>query len=269
MLPRRAALVVLSLLSFASSALATERVPRIVVDPGHGGEKPGAKSPSGVMEKDVALQVAQRVRSKLETALSAQVHLTREKDGTLALGERVKFANGWKPDLFISIHANSMPTRKMRQRASGIETYFLAADASGTSARAVADRENADAPTVKAARGDSTLAFILDDLARMEAHSDSSRLAHAVHPKLVGATGAPDRGVHQAPFYVLNGVEAPAILIEVGYISHPEEGAKLTRAEYQDQLADAIAEGVGAFLSEVGGKRDAASNLPSATNTVP
>jgi N-acetylmuramoyl-L-alanine amidase len=268
MLPRRTALAVLALLSFASSALATERVPRIVVDPGHGGEKHGAKSPSGVKEKDVALQVAKRVRAKLETVLSAQVHLTREKDDTLELGDRVKFANGWKPDLFISIHANSMPTRKMRQRASGIETYFLAADGSGASARAVADRENADAPTMKAASGDSTLAFILNDLARMEAHADSSRLAHAVHPKLVGATGAPDRGVHQAPFYVLNGVEAPAILIEVGYISHPEEGARLTRAEYQEQLADAIAQGVQAFLSEVGGKRDAA-NLPSASNTAP
>lgn len=267
MLPRRAALAVLALLSFAPSALATERVPRIVVDPGHGGDKPGAKSPSGVNEKDIALQVAKRVREKLETELSAQVHLTREKDGTLPLGDRVKFANGWKPDLFISIHANSMPTRKMRQRASGIETYFLAADASGTSARAVADRENADAPTLKAASGDSTLAFILNDLARMEAHADSSRLAYAVHPKLVGATGALDRGVHQAPFYVLNGVESPAILIEVGYISHPEEGVKLTRAEYQEQLAGAITEGVRAFLSELGGKREASP--PAAVNTPP
>lgn len=268
MLPRRTALVVLSLLSLASAALAAERSPRIVVDPGHGGLQPGARSPTGIKEKDVSLQIAKRVRAKLEAVLGAQVHLTREKDDTLELGERVKFANGWKPDLFVSIHANSMPTRKMRQRAEGIETYFLAADASGASARAVADRENADAPTVKAPSGDSTLAFILNDLARMEAHADSSRLAHSVHPKLVATTGALDRGVHQAPFYVLNGVEAPAILIEVGYISHPQEGAKLSRAEYQEQLADAVVEGVRTFLSETR-QREATPAPPSAAATPP
>ncbi|XXF79867.1 N-acetylmuramoyl-L-alanine amidase [Myxococcaceae bacterium GXIMD 01537] len=266
---RRTALALLSLLSLASPALASERVPRIVLDPGHGGLKPGAKGPSGLQEKDIALQIARRVRAKLESVLGAQVYLTREGDGTVPLADRVKFSNGWKPDLFLSIHANSMPTRRMRQRAEGLETYFLAADASGASALAVADRENADAPTVKRAAGESTLAFILDDLARMEAHADSSRLAHAVHPKLVATTGAPDRGVHQAPFYVLNGVEAPAILIEVGYISHPEEGVKLSRAEYQETLADAVAAGVKDFLAEVSGKRQPAVSPPSAASGTP
>jgi N-acetylmuramoyl-L-alanine amidase len=268
MSPRRAALVVLSLLSLASSALATERVPRIVVDPGHGGTQEGAKGPTGLLEKEVALQISRRVKAKLEAVLGAQVFLTREKDGTLALGERVKFANGWKPDLFISIHANSMPTRKMRQRAEGIETYFLAADASGASARAVADRENADAPQVKSVSNDSTLSFILNDLMRMEAHADASRLAHAIQPRLVASTGAVDRGVHQAPFYVLNGVGAPAILIEVGYISHPEEGLRLGRPEYQEKLAEAVALGVKDFLAEVG-RRDTAGRTPTADTATP
>lgn len=268
-MPPLIAAVLLLLLSFTSPALAGERAPRIVVDPGHGGEQAGAKSPSGVKEKDIALQVAQRLRAKLEAELGAQVFLTREKDATVELGERVRFANGWKPDLFISIHANSMPTRKMRRRAEGVETYFLAADASGTSARAVADRENADAPVVESAKGDSTLAFILNDLMRMEAHADSSRLAHAVHPRLVRLTGAVDRGVHQAPFYVLNGVEAPAILIEVGYISHPEEGVRLGRAAYQEKLAEAITQGVRTFLAEVVSKRSAGGSQTSAANTTP
>ncbi|HEX8537766.1 MAG TPA: N-acetylmuramoyl-L-alanine amidase, partial [Cystobacter sp.] len=81
-------------------------------------------------------------------------------------------------------------------------------------------------------------------------------LAYAIHPKLIAASGGSDRGVLQAPFYVLNGVEAPAVLIEVGYLSHPEEGSRLARADYQEKLAIAITGGVKAFLAEVR-KRDA------------
>ncbi len=123
-----------------------------------------------------------------------------------------------------------MPTRKLRERIEGIETYFLSASASGARASAVAARENAEAPVAQASENDSTLNFILKDLVRMEAHAGSSRLAYFIHQQLIGATGATDRGVHQAPFYVLTGVGAPAVLIEVGYISHPEEGKRLGRS---------------------------------------
>jgi N-acetylmuramoyl-L-alanine amidase len=97
---------------------------------------------------------------------------------------------------------------------------------------------------------DDTLAYILADLQRSEAHVDASRLAYAVHQKLIAATGAHDRGVQQAPFYVLMGVECPAILVEVGFISNPREGTKLWDEQYQDSLAAAIAQGVGTFLSQ-------------------
>jgi N-acetylmuramoyl-L-alanine amidase len=246
----------LVLLGLPASSRAAERPARIVVDPGHGGAQEGATSPAGLLEKDISLQIAQRVREHLEKELGAQVLMTRDEDQSLPLPERVEFSNKQRPDLFLSIHCNAMPTRRTRARVQGLETYFLSANASNATARAAADRENAEAPSSRGVRGDSTLAFILHDLARTEAHQDSSRLAYAVHQKLVATTGGSDRGVLQAPFYVLNGVEAPAILIEVGYLSHPEEGARLGRPEHQEKLATAITEGVKAFLAEIR-KRDA------------
>lgn len=250
-------IVPLLLLLLASSAHAAERGLRIVIDPGHGGSQEGAKGPGNLQEKEVVLQIAKRLRAKLEKEAGAQVFLTREKDGTLPLPNRVTFTTGKRPDLFLSIHANSMPTRKLRERIEGIETYFLSASASGDAARAVAARENAEAPVAQVAQDDSTLNVILNDLVRMEAHAGSSRLAYSIHQRLISATGASDRGVHQAPFFVLVGVGAPAVLIEVGYISHPEEGLRLGRAEYQEKLATAITEGVKAFMGEQR-KRDAA-----------
>jgi N-acetylmuramoyl-L-alanine amidase len=251
------------LLLLLATAARAERGPRIVIDPGHGGSQEGAKGPGTLQEKDVVLQLAKRLRERLEKEVGAQVFLTREKDGTLPLPDRVHFANGKRPDVFISIHANSMPTKKLRERIEGIETYFLSATASGAGARSVADRENADGPSNQAAQNDSALNFILHDLVRMEAHAGSSRLAYSIHEKLIAATGAENRGVLQAPFFVLTGVEAPAVLIEVGYISHPQEGVQLGRAEYQDKLVGAITEGVKGFLSELN-KRDHKGGEPSA-----
>jgi N-acetylmuramoyl-L-alanine amidase len=240
----------LSLLLLATSARA-QRGPRIVIDAGHGGSQEGAKGPGNLLEKEVVLQIARKLREKLENEAGALVFLTREKDGTLPLPNRVEFANGKRPDVFLSIHANSMPTKKLRDRIEGIETYFLSATASGAAAKATADRENADAPASQAPQGDSTLDLILNDLVRMEAHAGSSRLAYFVHQELISATGATDRGVHQAPFFVLTGVEAPAILIEVGYISHPQEGTRLAKPEYQELLVTAITQGVKSFIGEL------------------
>jgi N-acetylmuramoyl-L-alanine amidase len=247
----------LVLLLLVPSTAAAERALRVVIDPGHGGAQEGAKGPGKLLEKEVVLQIAKRLGEKLEKEAGARVFFTREKDGTLPLPDRVEFANRKRPDLFLSIHANSMPTRKLREQIHGIETYFLSASASGAAARATADRENADAPKVQAVQNDSTLNLILNDLVRMEAHADSSRLAYAIHEQLVSATGATDRGVQQAPFYVLTGVEAPAVLIEVGYISHPQEGVRLGTVEYQEKLVTAITEGVKGFLAEIR-KRDGA-----------
>lgn len=221
----------------------------VVVDPGHGGTQDGASGPNGTLEKTVALQISKRLRTQLQ-AIGATVHLTREGDTDLQLAERVAWANRKEPDLFISVHANSMPTQRLRKRIHGIETYFLSASASGVDAASTAARENAEGPTQTMTPGEDTLAFILADLQRADAHVDASRLAYSVHQKLIDATAATDRGVQQAPFYVLNGLEAPAILVEVGYISHPEEGKRLAQKAYQDKLARAIAEGVKSFVEQ-------------------
>jgi N-acetylmuramoyl-L-alanine amidase len=223
----------------------------VVVDAGHGGNQEGALGPGGLKEKEICLQIATKLKAALEREVGAQVILTRERDGLLKLSDRVALANRAKPDVFVSVHANSMPTKRQRDRTEGIETFFLSANASDDEARKTADRENAETPSAAAVGHDDTLSYILADLQRSEAHVDASRLAYSVHQSLIASTGAIDRGVQQAPFYVLMGVEAPAILVEVGFISHPREGKRLAEASYQDTLAASIAQGVRAFLEQV------------------
>lgn len=224
------------------------RKPVIVLDPGHGGSQDGAVSPSGMKEKVLALQLARRVRTALQQELGATVILTREHDTDLLLADRVALANARAPDLFISIHANSMPPVRARSQVRGVEIYFLSASASGVDAARIAARENAEGPAQASKRDGDILAFILADLQRQEAHGDSSRLAYALQKALVEATGATDRGVHQAPFYVLNGLLSPAVLVEVGYLSHPEESVRLADKAYQQDIAGGIVEGVRQFL---------------------
>jgi N-acetylmuramoyl-L-alanine amidase len=240
-----------------------ERQPRIVLDAGHGGAQEGALGPAGLFEKSLALDLALRLKAELERT-GAEVLVTREQDVQLPLADRVSFSNHARPDLFLSLHANSMPTRKLRARVEGIETFFLSASASGEDALRTASQENAGSGASGAAPAQrDTLAFILADLQRGEAHADSARLAYAVHRRLVASTGAVDLGVQQAPFYVLMGVEAPAVLVEVGFISHPEEGRRLGDASYRARLVTALADGIRAFLSEVDA-RDHTPGAPSA-----
>jgi N-acetylmuramoyl-L-alanine amidase len=149
------------------------------------------------------------------------------------------------------VHLNSMPTAEQRRRTSGIETYFLSADATDTRASAVAARENADRLAGEPLSDpDDPVAGILNDLEDAAALQGSSRLAYAVHERLVAALEAEDHGVKQAPFYVLAGARMPAVLLEVGFISHEDEAARLRTREYRDRIADAVAEGVRAFRTE-------------------
>jgi N-acetylmuramoyl-L-alanine amidase len=247
-------LAAFSALVLAAASTPTERHPRIVLDPGHGGAQEGALGPGGLFEKTLALDLARQLKVELERA-GVEVLLTRDEDMLLPLADRVTFANRSRPDLFVSLHANSMPTRKLRAQVEGIQTFFLSASASGEDALRTASQENAGVANAGMAPAQrDTLAFILADLERGEAHADSARLAYALHRRLVSNTGAMDLGVQQAPFYVLMGVEAPAVLVEVGFISHPAEGRRLGEAEYCARLVGALADGVRAFLAEVGAR---------------
>lgn len=238
------------LLAALLSSVAFAGAPVVVIDPGHGGPQEGALGPAGLLEKHLALTIARKLKAQLEKDVGAKVVLTRDRDALVHLSERVTLANSKRPELFVSIHANSMPTAKQRRLNSGIETYFLSASASGEEAKKVAARENAEAGGQPKGQAGDTLSFILADLQRTETHVDSSRLAYAVHEQLIAQTGAVDRGVQQAPFYVLMGLEAPAVLVEVGFVSHPEEGKQLAEGAYQSKLAEAISAGVKKFLAE-------------------
>ncbi len=221
-----------------------------VVDPGHGGEQAGASGPGGLREKDLTLQIARRVARRLER-LGARVVLTRRGDETVPLDERAALAKIQKADLFLSIHLNAMPGRA-RATTRGVETYFLSADATDANAKAVAARENADRLAGEEKDASDPVAGILESLGDAEALEESSRLAYAVHERLVAKVKAEDRGVKQAPFYVLAGARMAAVLVEVGFLSHRQEGRLLSQASYQEELAAGIAEGVAAWRKGAG-----------------
>jgi len=234
------------------SAAAAARDPAFVaaIDPGHGGEQCGATAPGGEHEKDLALRIAQRVSQRLKR-IGAKVILTRTGDISVPLANRAAIANAIRADLFLSIHLNSMPTAEERRVSKGVETYFLSAGATDSHASAVSARENADRLAGEPVTDpNDPVAAILNDLESAAALQASSRLAYAVHDKLVSQLGAEDRGVKQAPFYVLAGARMPAVLVEVGFVSHAEEAARLGTAEYQEKVAQAIADGIAAWRSQ-------------------
>lgn len=247
---RRGACVALTALLLAAPS-AGARPFTVVIDPGHGGVHEGAISPDGLKEKDVVLSVAQRLRALLAKEPELRVVLTRERDMDLPLRDRAALANYERADLFVSIHCNSMPTKKARQIAHGIETFFLSPDATDAEAIALAARENAEGGEPAPVAAVDPIGLILNDLARTQAHEDSSLLAGHLHRSLVEAARAKDRGVKQAPFIVLTGVEMPAVLVEIGFISHPEEGRRLAEDAYQQAVAVALRDGIRAFRERV------------------
>jgi N-acetylmuramoyl-L-alanine amidase len=211
----------------------------ITLDPGHGGSETGATGRNGLQEKDVALAVARRLHRLLEDRLGVRVLLTRDSDSFLSLDDRTAFANNNKSDLFLSIHANASP----RQTARGSEVYYLSYQASDEDSRRLAATENAGFEYT-VARGDTDLEFILWDMAQAAHLNESATLAELLQDELQANRDGKNRGIKQAPFRVLMGATMPSALIEVGFITHPEEERRLGSAEYQDQLAHAIFRGV-------------------------
>lgn len=246
---RLGSLLLVALLALPAAA-AEPRPLRIVVDPGHGGLQTGAVGPGKVLEKDIALAIARKLSRRLREGLTAQVLMTRDKDEQVALRARTELANAHAADLLVSVHLNSMPTRRGRNEMRGFETYFLSADPSSERASRVAAMENADGTGVKRkAKGD--LDAILGDLTSTAAHQDSVRLAEAIQRELGSRLTSPDHGIHQAPLTVLEGATMPAVLCEVGFISHPEEGAKLATDDYQEAVAEGLFRGIERFLAEL------------------
>jgi N-acetylmuramoyl-L-alanine amidase len=220
---------------------------KIVLDPGHGGEDPGAIGPTGLKEKNVVLKVATSLRRKIRKELGWEVIMTRADDRFIPLDERTAIANKENGNLFLSIHANACTNK----RVSGIESFVLGTTADKDALRLAAKENNISTKQV------SDLQVILADLKLNDPDKviPSSRLADSVQGALVKSLHKQygkirDLGVKQAPFVVLIGAEMPSILIEVSFISNPMEEKRLRDPRYLDTLADAIVDGLKTFAQD-------------------
>jgi N-acetylmuramoyl-L-alanine amidase len=222
-------------------------VSRIVIDPGHGGRDYGAPGCArGIHEKKIVLQIAKRLAAMIRKELKCEVILTRSGDRFLTLEERTAIANTKNADLFLSLHTNANRDR----RAYGIETYFLNL-ATDDEAIQVAAMENATST-----KNISDLQTILNDLMQNAKVHESSRLAGHIqysmvkHLKSKGYGRVRNKGVKQAPFYVLLGAEMPAVLIETSFISNKRECKRLTNPRYQQRLCEGILNGIKNYIKE-------------------
>jgi len=223
---------------------------RVVIDPGHGGHDPGAVGPSGLYEKNVVLDIALKLRKILLADPFNEVFLTRETDRFISLEERTAMANRKNADFFVSIHANANPVRRVK----GIETYLLNWTNDDEAMR-VAARENKISlkKMREMHRQMDTLGMILNDLSRDCKRNDSIKLANYIQQSMVTTLNnessykSIDLGVKQALFYVLFGARMPSVLVEVSFISNPQEEQLLSDESYRTQIAKAIAKGLNTY----------------------
>ncbi len=220
----------------------------VMIDPGHGGYDPGTQSPAGAEEKDLALQIATRLKSALE-ARGIRAELTRSTDVFISLAERTRIANRAGADLFVSIHLNSSPNTD----TTGIEVYYL----NNTTDRAtirLARMENAGAGGYGAADA-SNLNYILADLRQNYKASEAASVARMIDAQTVADLDAGfglkvnALGAKMGPFYVLVGAHMPAVLVECGFMSNAGEAARLASADYQEVLAGAVASAVAHYFN--------------------
>jgi len=211
----------------------TVEIRTVVIDPGHGGGDVGAVGPSGVQEKEVNLEVARRLVRYLEHESDLEVVLTRDGDDQKDLAARAEIANTAAGDLFISLHCNSW----FDSGASGFETFFLSPAETDWSRSVEAKENQADGET-------SDVEFIVWELVQNRFIASSSDLAEVVQLHVCDDLGLPNRGVRQAGFRVLVGAYMPAVLIEMGFVSHPEEERRLASGRYQQRLAKALGDAI-------------------------
>lgn len=221
---------------------------KIVIDAGHGGHDPGAVGKSGLYEKDVVLDIALQVKSiLLKHYPGYDVVLTREKDVFIPLDERAAIANRVKADLFVSIHANASTNRK----AGGIETYLLNWTNDEESIR-VAARENAIS-VKKMRQVQNEVTAMLASLERQSKRDESVKLAGYIQNSMISDVTQTypqvnNLGVKQALFYVLVGAKMPSALVEVAFISNPEEEILLAKDAYRRRIASAVAAGIHSYF---------------------
>ena len=231
----------------------TDRLIIVALDPGHGGEDPGAVGPSGTREKDVVLQIAQRLQARINATVvngnPMRAYMTRDADFFVPLHQRVQKARRVQADLFVSLHADAFFT----PAAKGASVFALSQNgASSSAARWMADKENrADligGVNVKAQ--DVHVARALLDMSTTAQINDSLRLGGALLGEIGNVGALHKRHVEQAGFAVLKAPDIPSVLVETAFISNPEEEARLRSDDYQEQLADAIMRGINRYFQK-------------------
>jgi N-acetylmuramoyl-L-alanine amidase len=214
---------------------------RVVLDPGHGGHDVGTHGPSGLYEKDLVLDISQRLAVLLQDRLGSEVLLTRSDDTFIPLEGRTKIANDYKADLFLSIHANSSPVKSV----TGVETYYLNFTTS-RNAMDVATRENA-------AAGSSIfdLKDVLEKIALKDKIDESREFASRLQTSLFTLTKAgpavKNRGVKKAPFVVLIGAQMPSVLAEIGFLTNASDEALMRKMDHRQKIAEALYKGIAAY----------------------
>ncbi len=235
----------------APHAQALQRLDRLIVvaiDPGHGGEDPGAIGPSGLKEKDVVLAIALRLRERINATAGMRAFLTRDSDYFVPLAERVRKARRVQADLFVSIHADAFFTA----RARGASVYALSTQgATSVAARWMAQRENASDSVggINAKVADAQVLQAMLDMSTTAQINDSLRLGSSLLGQLdrIGRLHKPK--VEQAGFAVLKAPDVPSVLVETAFISNHEEEARLASPDYQARLADALARGIELYFA--------------------
>lgn len=210
-----------------ASVLANEGTRIVVLDPGHGGQDSGARSPDGLEEKEVVLDISRRVRALLQPR-GIRVLLTRHDDRFLELEERPRRADRWDADLFVSIHANSG-----RSSAQGVETFVLSLPGS------LSTNQNAGTPAPTVSHPGNLH------------NATNMALAYSLHHSLRMLPQTQDRGVKRARFAVLRTATAPAALVEMGFLSHPVEGKRFRDPDHRERVARSIARGIDNYLQAV------------------
>jgi len=225
------------------------KLSRVVLDAGHGGHDTGSMGPSGYMEKELVLDVAQRLKTMIETEMGAEVVMTRDKDEFVPLESRTLIANKESADLFISIHANSSQTKSVR----GVETFFLNFNTQSRDALTTASRENAASELAIHELQDLVKKIMLNDKV-----DESRELAQHIQDAMSKRQNAGNnRGVKQAPFVVLIGANMPSILAEVSFISNPDEEKRLKTTEYRQQIAESLLQGIKSYAETLSSTKTA------------
>jgi N-acetylmuramoyl-L-alanine amidase len=215
-----------------------EKFDTIVLDPGHGGKDTGAKGKFlKIYEKDVVLSVAKLLKEKIETRMGITVILTRSDDYFVPIKDRTAIANNHKADLLISIHTNAA----FREGANGFEAFILSNKSSDKAAQTVAVSEN------KAIELEDTPEYFKDELnsllwslAQNQFLDESCQLCDIIQKEYSNSLNITNRGIKQAPFYVLYGAIMPAVLVEIGFVTNKTEEEKLSTTGYQDKISEIL-----------------------------